>query len=340
MMLALFLAATAAHCCSGYTQPMLSRSLVTQLSAVNFMARWNDRKHALVVSCGDAGRAVAQRLSQENYHVTVATTKQRRVDELSQIADRVVVVPQIEAKGDEELAGCVLRSDLVVLADTIKIFSPHTFVRTAHRVADVVARSRWPGMLALVSSENAYGCPRRGEVLLEDRDVVHASMRNRTQWRINTNVMALQIRHAEAMLRRAQPGRGCLVLRAAGLWDEKKFFDTAKHNAKRELPLAVGDSLMSFATTNLVAEVVARAAREGVVGTYNVANLPPVRRKDFLRSLQCMYGMQGPVWRDDAELDQDAMFSIDSSPLLPSSQRGHSRMHCGKLHGVLGLGKV
>jgi hypothetical protein len=36
----------------------------------------------------------------------------------------------------------------------------------------------------------------------------------------------------------------------------------------------------------------------------------------------------------------DAMFSIDSSPLLPSSQRGHTRMDCGKLKGVPGLGKL
>jgi len=108
----------------------------------------------------------------------------------------------------------------------------------------------------------------------------------------------------------------------------------------RELPFAVGESLMSFATTNLVAETIVRGARERVVGTYNVANLPPVKRRDFLRSLHCMYGMQGPVWRDDAELDQDALFSIDSNPLLPSSQRGHSRMDCAKLNGVLGLGKL
>jgi nucleoside-diphosphate-sugar epimerase len=326
-------------CCRAYTTPMLSRSLVTQMGAVNFLSPRHERKHALVVSCGDAGRAIAQRLRQDGYHITVATTKPKREEELRSLADRVVVVPQIETQNDEALAGCVLRSDLVVLADTIRIFSPHTFVRTAHRVAKVVSDARWPGTLALVSSENAYGCPRRGEVLKEDRDVVHASMQNRTQWRLNTNVMALQIRHAEAMLRQAGAGR-CLVLRAAGLWDERKFFDTAKHNAMRELPFAVGESLMSFATTNLVAEVVVRAAREGVAGTYNVANLPPVKRKDFLRSLHCMYGMQGPVWRDELELDQDAVFSIDSDPMLPSSQRGHSRMDCGKLHGVLGLGKV
>lgn len=338
-MLALFVAATLAESCSGYTQPMLSRALVTQMGAMNFLAPRGERKHALIVSCGDAGRAMAQRLSRENYYITVATTKPKREEELRKLADRVVVVPQIETQKDDELAGCVLRSDLVVLADTIKIFSPHTFVRTAHRVAKIVSDSRWPGTLALVSSENAYGCPRRGEVLKEDRDVVHANMQNRTQWRLNTNVMALQIRHAEAMLRQAGAGR-CLVLRAAGLWDERKFFDTAKHNAMRELPFAVGESLMSFATTNLVAEVVARAAREGVAGTYNVANLPPVKRKDFLRSLHYMYGMQGPVWRDDLEVDQDAVFSIDSDPMLPSSQRGHSRMDCGKLHWALGLGKL
>jgi len=338
-MLALLVAAAIIENCIGYTQPMLSRVLVTQMAAVNFIAPQNDRRHALIVSCDDAGRAIAHRLKQENYYVTVATTKPKREEELSKIADRVVIIPQIETKEDFYLTGSVLRSDLVVLADTIKIFSPHTFVRTAHRVADIVAKSDWPGTLALVSSENAYGCPRRGELLQEDNEIIHASMNNRTQWRLNTNVLALQIRHAEAMVRKAAPGRS-LVLRAAGLWDEKKFYDTAKHNAMRELPFAVGESLMSFATTNLVAETIVRGARERVVGTYNVANLPPVKRRDFLRSLHCMYGMQGPVWRDDAELDQDALFSIDSNPLLPSSQRGHSRMDCAKLNGVLGLGKL
>ena len=338
-MLPLVLTMAVAESCLGYTQPMLSRALITQMGAANFLAPKFEKKYALVVSCGEAGRAIVQRLKQENYHVTVTTTKPKRDTELSNLADRVVIIPQIETKEDFYLTGSVLQSDLVVLADTIQIFSPHTYVRTANRVANIISKSKWPGMLALVSSENAYGCPKRGEHLKEDNDMIYASPQNRTQWKLNTNVMALQIRHAESIVRQTCPGKS-LVLRTAGLWHETKFYDTAKYNAMRELHWAVGESLMSFTTTNLIAEVVARAAREGVVGTYNVANLPPVRRKDFLKSLQCMYGMQGPTWRDDIDLDQDTLFSIDSNPMLPSSQRGHSRMDCTKLHNIMKLSKI
>jgi len=340
--------------CEAYSVPMLTRRTVAQLAAIRFITPgrgprleasdpyaawkpWSGKQEALILSCGEAGRAIAQRLKRDGYQITVATTKPKREQELRGVADRVVVIPQIETAKDEELAGCVLRSDLVVLADTIKIFSPHTFVRTRARVRKIVEGALWPGKIALVSSESAYGCPRKGEILKEDNGLIYAGMANRTQWRMNTNVLALQIRHAEALLLKSSPR--CFVLRTAGIWDESKFYDVARHTAGREFNYGVGESMVSFATTNLIAEVTARGANKGLSGIYNVANLAPARRKDLLRCLHVMYGMRESVWSDGKELDLDEMFSVDPEPLLPSSQRGNSRMSCGKLRAALGLGK-
>ena len=82
----------------------------------------HQHKNALIISCGESGKAIAKRLGEDGY-VTIATTKPRRTSELTQFG-RVVCVPQIENKDDEILTENILKSDVVILADTIKIFQP------------------------------------------------------------------------------------------------------------------------------------------------------------------------------------------------------------------------
>lgn len=321
--------------CRAYTHHMLSRNLFTQLTVLQSLKHVKPPEtfpHALVVSCGETGRAIVQAMKQKDFHVAVTTTKPSRVPQLQNMCDEVVTIPQIETKQDEELTRSILRSDLVVLADTIKIFSPHTYVRTANRVKAIIEKHQWPGMVCLVSSENAYGCPRRGEELKEKDNVIFANMVNRTQWKLNTNVVALQIRHAESVLLASTPKS--VVFRTAGLWDEKKFYDTALYTSKKEFNAGVGESWMTFATTNMVANSVISAYNKQLTGIFNVANLPPMRRKDLLRGLHCIYGMENAKWTD-RELDMDVLFSVDSQPFLPCSQRGNSRLRCDKLAKAL-----
>lgn len=320
--------------CHAYGRHILHRKLLLQYATMYKMRMSTlciTQPKVLVLSCGSTGRAIAQVMKQNGHHVTIATTKPKRVSSLNQICDNVVVIPQIETKEDEELTNCLVSSNYLVMADTIKIFSPHTYVRTAKRVKTIIEKHAWEGSVGLISSENAYGNPRRGEELRES-GVIYSSLMNRTQWKLNTNIMALQIRHAENMILSSTPKS--FVFRTAGIWDENKFFNVASFTAKKEFNEGVGNSWMTLTTTNLISHAVLKAFQKEAKGIYNVANFPPMRRKDFLRSLHCMYGMENTKWTDK-ELDMDVMFSTDPDPYLPSSQRSNSRLRCEKIQKIL-----
>ena len=281
---------------------------------------------ALVVSCGAAGRAVCERLKRDGYHITIVTTKPSRVPSLLHLGNRVFTIPQIETPRDEVLEQCVRDADLIVIADAVSIFSAHTYVRTCARVGKLVERNAWGGTVALVSSENVYGCPRHGEAI-DESSSIHATSYRRNGWHINSNVLALQIRAAEDYVFHSTPRS--FALRTCGLWEESKFFEVAKRTSGAPLPSVVQRSLMSFTTTTLVAEAVAQGAARGFSGTYNVANMGPMTRGVFLGSLHAVYGLKGPAWVE-RDLDPDALFSIDADPLLPASQRSNMRLSCDR----------
>ena len=285
-------------------------------------------KKALIVSYGDVGRAVAQRLRQDGYVITAATTKPSRRQKLSSQVEDVICIPQIETQNDDVLTEGILKSDLVVLTDTVKIFSPHTFVRTAERIKKIIQKHKWSGTVGLVSSENAYGCPMNGQAIYEDSPIFKTDLSDGKAWHVNTNVLALQIRWAESALLKC--GARCFVLRTAGLWDEKTFFDVALYNSRREISNTVGESFMSYATTNLIAEATAHVVKHELTGIFNVANNLPIKRKLLLKTLHALYGLEDAVWVDEA-LNSDVMYCLDPKPYLPSSQRSNSKLFNTKL---------
>lgn len=292
---------------------------------------FTDHKNALIISCGDAGKAIAKNLKHDGYDITIATTKPKRIHDLSQYG-KVVYVPQIETKDDEILTESILNSNLVILADTMKIFSPSTVVRTAVRVKHIIDKTAWKGTVGLISTENAYGVPRLGERLYESNSI-YADMKNRTDWKMNFNVQALQIRYAEQALLKS--ANRCFVLRTAGIWSSNKFKDVAIYTSNRKFNAAVGESYISFATDELIAYVASTFAKESITGVYNVANFPPMKRKLLLRSLHAHYGLEDTVWTEDLPIDPDIWFCVEPTPYLPNSQRGNSRLVCNKLRHVI-----
>jgi hypothetical protein len=306
------------------------RSLFT-----NFFSGFSkDEKKALILSCGDAGKAIAKALEHHGYDITIATTKSKRIKDLARYGN-VVYIPQIETKDDEILTESIVKSNLVILADTMKIFSPSTIVRTSSRIKRIIDKTLWKGTVGLVSTENAYGVPKQGELLYED-DSIYADAMNRTDWKMNFNVQALQIRYAEQALMRS--ATKCFVLRTAGIWSSNKFKDVAIYTSNRKFNTAVGESYISFATDELIAYVASTFAKESITGVYNVANFPPMKRKLLLRSLHAHYGLEDTVWTADQPIDPDILFCVEPTPYLPNSQRGNSRLVCNRLrHVVYGM---
>jgi len=299
----------------------------------------------LIIGCQNAGFSILEELKKQDssIHVTIATTKPRRVKWLKQLADDAVLIPQLATPTDEELARAILKSSAVVVADSVKMFSVHSFVRTASRIRAIVDKYAWDGVLGLLSSENAYGSVLGGQELREDCGIfpnlkhVPAPNLNRDNvfsWHVNPYAIALALRQAEdAIVGGPQSG---FVLRTAGIWDDSVFRDAAMYTDGKHFPACVADSYISFCTSKRIAQAVYWALNRKVSGIFNLRekNMKGLTRGAFYEKVQEKYNSNSDgkvIWDPTMAFDEDKLFCVESRPFLPTSQRSNSQMICSKI---------
>jgi len=302
-------------------------------------------QRVLLVGCGTLGQAIAGELRKQvnNVHLTAATTKPKRVLELMETFDDVVVIPQLASVSDrdEVLRNAVRGSNAVIMADVIKIFSAHSIAATASRIRTLVDGAKdWNGVLGMVSSENVYGCVLGGDKLYEHSPIYpnigHVSEEGPLQWYINPLALAKTLRHAEnEIVGGPQVG---FVLRTAGLWDDNKFLNAALYTGGKSFPMELKNSFMSFSTVNTVAKAVSWALQRRKQGIYNVCekNIMGMTRGLFYDKIHEMYGSRergGVIWDPSLPFDKDRLYCMDPDPFKACSQRCNSQLMASKIAG-------
>ena len=306
-----------------------------------YMSSAPPKTRVLIIGFGAVARSVVRELRRkkdQSYWITSTTTKPRRTRELQSLVDEVVVIPQLAVGEDEVLKASIRASDVVLIADAVKMFSVHSFARTALRVRKLSDELRWKGMVAMVSSENAYGSVLGGAMLTESSPVfpnVRSSVSEpKTLWHVNPSAMANVIRLAEnAVL--GMP-RSALVLRTAGIWDSNKFNNAVLYTNGKKFPSVVGDSGFSFCTSKTIGKCLAWGIQREQSGVFNLAERGCIglTRRIFYEQVHYLYGSvyaNGPMWDQDAFLDLDTLFCTDPDPFLPTSQRSNSHLVCTKI---------
>lgn len=343
------------NCCArGYSTDFSRRDFLRQTLAADLAFKSNAarvgalfepiKKKVLIVGCNKAGFAIMEELKKQDssVHVTVTTTKPKRLKWLKKLADDAVLIPQLATPDDPELTNAVRACNAVVIADAVRIFSVHIFVRTAARIRQILEKTQWDGVLGMLSSENAYGSVLGGQMLTEDcgifpniKHVPAPELRNNVlSWHVNPYAIGLALRQAEATI--VDGPQPAFVFRTAGVWDDAAFREAAMYTDGKAFPACVADSYISFCTTKKIGKAVTWALKRKISGVFNLRekDIKGLTRAVFYENIQKRYNVNDEgriIWDPHMDFDEDKLFCMDVEPFLPVSQRSNSQMSCAKL---------
>lgn len=298
-----------------------------------------DNRNALVISCDKIGKKVLDDFNKANIRTSVTTTKPKRFNELSSIADEVVIIPQMEIGKDEIMQDAIYNNDVIIIADTISIFSVHTFMRTCKRIANAIKNkgNHKKTTVILVSSVNVYGVHTNGEFVNEETPTYLELDRTKIQnWQLNHYGIASIMRIAEDYLLELMdysPNIRTVVLRTSTIWDDSNI-DAIRDKGfiKKKYSKVIGNSYMSISFTDEISNCMKWIIEnDNMKGCFNLVS-NSVKRKDFYDNLFDIMKRPRIKWvNDDSEINKDFYFSMDENPLLPNAQRFNMRVNCNKI---------
>jgi len=290
---------------------------------VNELINKNKPIKTLLISCNKIGKSIIS----NNPHLdfTIATTKMKRLDELELLGGRVELIPQMEICGDEIFKKLVKDNEVIIIADTISIFSVHTYQRTCERIFNAIKdMTDFYGMkkkIILISSSSYYGCYMNGENIDETSSIKKMDFANSNKnWKLNNYNTALVINNAEKKIveiNQLNSMNSFCILRTGLICD---FNDNIFSN-NRKYPREVADSFINLSNTREIANVIKWIIDNDVNGIYNF-NYDAIKKKEVFKNIH---------WNNDIELDKDFYYSIEDNPHLPNAQRFNLKMNNKKI---------
>lgn len=313
--------------------------------AFNFINNINKKtpQNILIIGCGHAGIEIIKHLKifYPNIFITVTTTKPKRIPFLKNIADHVILIPQLATdNNDLELINAIQYSDTVIISDIISIFSPHSFLRTIIRIRNIIDSSKWNGNIIMLSSENAYGSVINGDTLYETSLIypnINNNNNNNTLWHINPFGLANIIRSAEQII--SNGPQKTIIFRTSGIWDIDRFRNAILYTKNKEFPSYIKNSYMSFTTTTCISKAIVWCLNKNnfIHGIFNLAdfNNKKLTRNLFYSKIYELYNQNindKIIWNDNLPFNFDTLYSMDPDPYSPSSQRSNSILSCNKIY--------
>ena len=303
---------------NSYSIPTITRKKFMDIyicSNLNF--NLNNPK-ILIISCDKIGFDIANKFFLNP--ISATTTKPKRLNELNKANINPILIPQMENRDDENFRKAIINNDIIIIADTISIFSIHTYYRTCVRVANAIAyKSKiYPNKktkIFLISSVNCYGARTDGAEVNELSPIANQILdtSNDKSWSINHYAIALMIRKAEEVLLGI---KGTMILRTAMIWNDAIKNEFINFNYKKTYPNSLGKTYISLTTTNKIANIIYKGIQEDLSGIYNIASLP-ITRKELLEKYINFIN-----WVDnDNLLNNDYYYAIDNKPNLPNCMR-------------------
>lgn len=291
------------------------------LIANEFINKYKPTK-TLLISCNKIGKSIIS----NNPHLdfTIATTKIKRLDELA-LLGAVELIPQMEICGDEVFKKLIKDNDVIIIADTISIFSVHTYQRTCERIfnafKDLKDLNGMKKKIILISSSSYYGCYMNGENVDETSSIKKMDFVNSNKnWKLNNYNTALVINNAEKKIvevNELNSMNSFCILRTGLICDIN--YNLFLNN--REYPREIGESFINLSNTREIANVIKWIIDNDINGIYNF-NYEAIKKKEVFKKIH---------WIDNMELDKDFYYSIEDNPHLPNSQRFNLKMNNRKI---------
>jgi len=288
----------------------------------DFITKYSKIK-TLIISCNKIGKSIISNNHNHNLDFTIATTKIKRFDELSLLGGKVELIPQMEICNDDIFKNLVKNNDVIIIADTISIFSIHTYQRTCERIFN--ALKDFNGLqkkkIILISSSSYYGCYMNGENVDETSLIKKLDFMNSNKnWKLNNYNTALVINNAEKKIMEINgynPMISFCILRTGLICDfnDKIFLNNRKY------PKEIGESFINLSNTYEIANAINWIIENDVNGIYNF-NYDAIKKKEVFKKI---------IWNNNMELDKDVYYSVEDNPYLPNSQRFNFKMNNKKI---------
>jgi len=335
----------------------ISRGKFLRNNFINFILNKNDfinnnyinynnynNHNAFIISCNNIGKQIAKEFKEINLKTTITTTKPKRIEELSKLANNIVLIPQMEITNDEIMRNEINNNDIIILADTISIFSIHTFIRTCQRIVNAIINYKKENnkenkkTIILISSINVYGIHTDGEIINENYGVksydnkYQNKYQNNNQnnyWQLNHIAIAKLIRTGENLLldlMNNYPNNNIrtVILRTSSIIDK----DIINKIKKRDFKLTnytkeIGNSYMSISLTEEISNCIKWIIdNEDIKGVFNLVS-KSYKRKYFYDKLFDIIKKEKINWINDKTnpINTDYYFSMDENPLLVNCQR-------------------
>ena len=292
---------------------------------------------ALIISCNKIGKQVLNDLKTLNIDTSVTTTKPKRFEELSKISNNVFIIPQMEINQDIIFRNLIHNNDIIIIADTISIFSIHTFIRTCLRIKNSIINNNNNKTIILISSVNVYGIHTNGEIVNELSSINNNNNNNNNNWQINHIAIANLIRNAENHLLDLMNNYSnirTIVLRTSLIFDKNNINEIKKRNFNlNNFTKDIGNSYMSISFTDEISNCIKWIiTNPNIKGCFNLVS-KSYKQRDFYDKLFDIIGKKRIKWIDNNNnhLDLDYYYSMDINPLLPNSQRFNMIVNCDKI---------
>lgn len=242
----------------------------------------------LIIGCGYVGMALAGLWKEGGQHdLTVTTTREERIPELREVAQRVAVFDSTHPKGlDELLAG----QDVVILSVGSKGRDSYQecYLDTARQISEAMNRmDQPPQQLIYTSSTSVYGS-RNGEWVTEETPLSPG------------NAQAQILCDTEQLLLEELP-EGCAVciFRLAGIIGPgREPRDRVKGLAGQELA-GNGDNYVNLIQRDDIVQAIDTAVAKRLSGIYNLCGDTRLTRREYYDGLCEELGVAPIRWNSD-----------------------------------------
>jgi len=236
-----------------------------------------------ILGCGYVGMALAQVWRSRSLHLTVTTTTESRVDALSAIADRVIV---LNSSDQVALQALVNETETLIVSVASKRTQPYemTYLGTAKNLAEVLANNTTVKQVIYTSSCGVYGD--RGGDWVKESDTVNPEGENQ-------QILAAA---EQIILATATPDRKACVLRLGGIYGPDREIAKIYQRAAGTTRPGDGNNPTNWIHRDDIVAAIDLARSNRLSGIYNVVDDDWISNRELIDRVCVKYGWQPVTW--------------------------------------------
>lgn len=236
-----------------------------------------------IIGCGYIGASCATSLRKQGHIITATTTTPSRIDHLTTIANKAVLLQGDDLKG---MTALLKGQDAVILSVAAGRDGDYktTYIKTTDTLSKALARSPSVQQLLYTSSSSVYGeC--QGDWVEESRPLAP----------LNASGVALCLAE-HALLSSISPELELCILRLGEIYGPSREIINRLRNLNGAKVPGSGNNFTNLIHRDDVVNAISFALDRNLTGVYNLCNGVHISRKELYDSLCLKEGLQRVEW--------------------------------------------